>query len=115
MALTEFETALAEVITSEYVAGRRPPEQIRHEVDLAFKIHGQSVVLYEIRPHPIDSKQRLHLDFAKTTYTRTTKIWKIYWLRANGNWEGYRPCPEVGSLEEFLQIVEDDRHGCFRG
>ena len=48
MALTEFESALAEVLTACYVGGRRPPQHLREKVDLAFKIQDQSVVVYSL-------------------------------------------------------------------
>jgi len=30
-------------------------------------------------------------------------------------WHSYDPMPQVGSLEKFLALVEEDQHGCFYG
>jgi len=115
MALTEFESALAEVLTTRYVEGRRPPQHLREKVDLAFKIQDQSVVVYEIRPCWDDPNRKMQSEIAKTKYIRGAKIWKIYWKRANGRWVAYPPFPEVESLEEFFKVVDEDSHGCFWG
>ena len=45
---------------------------------------------------------------AKTTYVKKNGIWKVYWQRADLKWHGYEPVPEVGSLEAFLDLVEED-------
>lgn len=36
-------------------------------------------------------------------------------MRQDLKWHSYDPEPEVTSLEEFLQIVEEDAHACFHG
>jgi hypothetical protein len=52
---------------------------------------------------------------AKTTYVKSSGIWKIYWQRADLKWHCYEPDAEVQSLEEFLVVVERDERGCFYG
>lgn len=42
-------------------------------------------------------------------------IRKVCWLRADLKWHRYAPVPEVGTLEEFLAVVEEDEYGCFWG
>jgi hypothetical protein len=44
-----------------------------------------------------------------------TKTWNVFWQRADLKWRRYEPEPEVGSLDEFLQLVDDDAHACFWG
>ena len=50
MPFTEFETARIEAAMSDFMAKRRPPVEIRDKLDLAYRIEGQSVVIFEIRP-----------------------------------------------------------------
>ena len=52
---------------------------------------------------------------AKTTFVRRAKTWKVFWRRADLKWHQYDPVPELRSLDEFLELVEDDEHGCFWG
>ena len=42
----------AEVIEAmeKFIYKRRPPLEIRHQLDLSYKIDNQSVIIYEIRP-----------------------------------------------------------------
>jgi hypothetical protein len=50
MALSEFERKKCEKLVSEFVKKRRPPAHIRKELDLGFRVKGQSVEIFEIRP-----------------------------------------------------------------
>jgi hypothetical protein len=52
---------------------------------------------------------------AKTTFIKASNDWKIFWLRSSGKWENYQPQPVVKSIEAFVEIVEDDKLGCFWG
>lgn len=115
MALTEFEHALAEVKIAEYIKERRPPEELRKEVDLGFRVEDQSIVIFEIRPLYQDPGTQYELFVAKTTFVKKTGKWKVFWQRANFKWHRYDPHPEVDTLEEFIHVVEEDAYGCFWG
>lgn len=116
MAISEFETKRCERIVKRYVDGRRPPPHIRPELDLGFRVTGQSVEIFEIRPVWRGAPgEIMEHSVAKTTYVKSTGIWKIYWQRADLKWHRYEPDAEVQSLEEFLVVVERDEHGCFYG
>ncbi|WP_370691331.1 DUF3024 domain-containing protein [Bradyrhizobium sp.] len=52
---------------------------------------------------------------AKATYNKNKKNWKIFWQRADLKWHDYEPHLEAASIEEFLNVVEKDDHGCFFG
>jgi hypothetical protein len=52
---------------------------------------------------------------AKSTYVKTQGTWKVYWQRRDLKWHRYDPDPEVGSVEEFLAIVDRDECACFFG
>ena len=115
MALSEFETKKIERALAAFMKKSRPPISIRSKLDLGYRISGQSVELYEIRPRWDKPEQILENAFAKTTYVRAKGVWKIYWMRADMKWHGYFPAPEVRSVEEFLDIVDKDEYACFKG
>lgn len=116
MALSEFESKRAEKLVGELVARRRPPAHIRAKLDLAFRIEGQSVVLFEVRPRWRGAPgETMEQPCAKATYIKARGIWRIYWMRADLKWHAYSPCPEVRDLESFLQVVDEDAHHCFFG
>ena len=115
MTLSEFEIKRCEKLVAEFVKKRRPPPHIRSEVDLAFRIRGQSIEIFEVRSHWRDVGKTLEHPIAKATYNKTKRSWKIYWQPADLKWHGYEPCLEVTSIEEFLGVVEKDKHGCFFG
>jgi hypothetical protein len=115
MALTELELKKAEAETSRFVESKRPPEHIRDQMDLGFRIEDQSVVLFEIRPRWDNPQEIMECPVAKTTYSRAQKVWKVYWQRADLEWQRYEPSPEVDQLVDFLALVDEDKHACFWG
>lgn len=115
MALSEFEARRCEKLVSEFVRKRRPPPHLRVLVDLAFRIDGQSIEIFEIRPHFLDKGRMIESAVAKATYIKRRLTWKVFWQRADLKWHRYPPCPEVASVEEFLAVVQKDDHNCFFG
>ncbi len=115
MALSEFEKRRVEKLATEYTEVHRPPAHIRDQLDLGFRVSGQSLELFEIRPRYDDPSTRIEQSVAKTTYSKKTRAWKIYWKRSDLKWHGYEPMPEVSTLEEFFEVVEQDQYGCFWG
>ncbi len=115
MALSEFEEKRVEKLASRYLEANRPPVHVRPQFDLGFRVTGQSLELFEIRPRWDNPEEILEHDYAKAKYVKKTKSWKIYWMRQDLRWHRYDPVPEVSSLEEFLAIVEEDAHACFHG
>jgi hypothetical protein len=92
-----------------------PRVHLRAEVDLAFRIQGQSVEIFEIRPDWMDGTQKIEERVAKATYQESKRVWKVYWQRADLEWHVYQPMPEVTALEQFVAIVDADQYGCFFG
>ena len=115
MAISEFETKRLEKLASEYVERHRPPPHIRSELDIGYRISDQSLELFEIRPRWDNPNEMLEHSFAKTTFIKKSRTWKIYWMRQDLKWHGYEPAPEVASLEDFLSIVAEDAFACCRG
>jgi hypothetical protein len=103
------------LVMENYISKVRPPEEIRAELDIGYKIDNQSIFLFEIRPDWIDPTIFREYNYAKATFVKAQNHWKIFWLRASMKWESYQPNPYANQLEDFLQIVERDEYGCFKG
>lgn len=115
MAFTAQKTADIEAAITDFLARRRPPVEIRDKLDLAWRIEGQSVVIFSIRPCWRDASKKMEEPAAKATYVRKTSRWKIFWMRADLKWHSYPTQPEAIFFEEFLAVVDEDADGCFWG
>ncbi|MEA3376186.1 MAG: DUF3024 domain-containing protein [Chloroflexota bacterium] len=115
MAFTEDEVQEHEAMLDEFLERRRPPEPVRDQVDLAYRIEAQSIVIFEKRATPRDPDRAIEIPVAKTTYVRTEDAWRVFWQPSDRKWHGYEPQPEVDSLRGVLDIVDADPHGCFWG
>lgn len=115
MTISEFEIKRYEKIVGQYIEKRRPPAHVRNEVDLAFRLEKQSVIIFEIRELWDRPSKKIESPIAKATYVKKTNSWKLYWQRADLEWHRYEPTPESKTIEEFLAVVEKDEYGCFWG
>jgi hypothetical protein len=93
----------------------RPSEDVRPQLDISYKIEGQSVFVLEIRPQFGNKQLYREYAVAKATYVRSENIWKVFWMRANLKWYSYLPQPVVGDIKEFAKLVREDKHHCFWG
>lgn len=115
MAFTEFETKRYQKILDEFCEEHGPPLHMREQLSWAYRIEGQTVSLFEMRPRFTDPDQKVESPIAKATWVKSQETWKVYWQRGNGKWVRYEPCPEVRSIAEFLKVVKMDDYGCFFG
>lgn len=115
MAFSEFETKRVNKAVAAYIEERRPPEYIRPELDLAYRLQGQSVEIFEVRPCFRGTDKVMENPVAKATYVKKHKTWQVYWQRADLKWHSYKPSPEVDSIEKFLALIDEDEYGCFFG
>jgi hypothetical protein len=117
MAISEFEQHRLESLLKKFRDEKGPPPDIRDQLQWGFKIdpEQQTVELFEIRPYFMDASRKIESKFAKAVYVKTSKTWKVYWMRGSGKWIKYDPCPKVKAIEEFLRVVREDEHHCFFG
>jgi hypothetical protein len=115
MALSIIHTAETIQAMELYLDKKRPPKDIRHKIDIDYKIEKQSIIIYEVRPHWMKKGEKIESEIAKATWVKARQCWKLYWLRASLKWDSYQPVPEVDTVNEFLEIVDEDRYGCFWG
>ncbi len=100
----------------KYVESLRPENpEIREQVDIGYSYDGKVVLLFEIRPDWQDPTKKQQLDFAKIRYYKSRKEWNLYWMRASGNWEIYKPFPASNYLDKIIEIIKEDKNACFFG
>ncbi|MEZ5012890.1 MAG: DUF3024 domain-containing protein [Chitinophagales bacterium] len=102
-------------LMEQFLDRNRPPEEIRKEVDLGYKIEDQNVFVFEIRPAFMDPKIIIESSIAKATYNKRQMLWKIYWMPGNLKWTIYDPKPTVKNLKGFIKLIEEDKYACFFG
>ena len=115
MAFSELESKRYEKAVKAFIDSRRPPPEIRPELDLGYRMSGQSIEVFEIRPAWDDPSEKMENSIAKATYVRRSNVWRIYWQRADLRWHRYDPVSEVARIEEFLDVVDADEYCCFFG
>ena len=116
MALAEIEQARVRRAMDAFMQRRRPPPHVRPELDLGFRVSGQSVEIFEIRPRWRGSPGEKHESpVAKATFVRARGVWRVFWQRRDLKWHSYEPQPEVESVEDFASLVSEDAHACFFG
>lgn len=97
-----------------FILKRQPPETVRNQVDLNYKIDKQSIVIFEIRKM-FQQEGMIDIPIAKATYVMKENKWKIYWQRADLKWHSYEPQKEVKTVKAFLKVVDEDELCCFWG
>lgn len=115
VAFTYIERARCERALETFLERRRPPAHLRDRVDLAYRIEGHSVVIFEIRPRWDDPTQKHEIPVARATFVRTRSHWRVFWMRRDLKWHGYEPAPTVRDIEAFVALVDRDAHACFFG
>lgn len=98
-----------------FIKKNRPPVEIRDKLDLGYKYDDGVIELFERRPIWDNPTEYENSSFAKIKFIKSVKIWKLYWMRASGKWQSYKPFPESSYLNELLTIIEEDSYGCFYG
>jgi hypothetical protein len=115
MSFNDLEAKLIEKELKAFISKRRPPVAIRSQVDLAYKIEKNSVIIFETRPQWNLPEEMTEIPLAKATYDKTNEVWKIFWKRADLKWHKYDPAPRAENISEFIEIVDKDDYRCFWG
>ena len=72
-------------------------------------------MIFEVRPRWRQPGEKTEHGIAKATYVKSRELWTVYWLRQDLRWHRYEPDSEVGSLDEFLEVVDRDEYAAFFG
>jgi len=113
MALNELDRRRVEKRLEDFVESRRPPVELRAQLDLDFRLEGQVVDLFEkrrsLRGHVVETP------VARLRYVKSRDVWKLFWMRADLKWHRYPPLPESDRLEVLLREIDEDPNACFFG
>ncbi|MBK9733119.1 MAG: DUF3024 domain-containing protein [Chitinophagaceae bacterium] len=115
MAIDALQTLDVIEAMENFIARKRPPEHIRAQLDLGYKIENQDIFVFEIRPKFEKPSEKRASPIAKTTFVKAKNHWKVFWMRADLKWHSYTPMPTVKTVNEFCKLVEEDKHYCFFG
>jgi hypothetical protein len=94
---------------------KRSPAHIKDKFSLEYRIKGHEVIVYERRPQWDNPNKWIESPDAKLKYVRTSKVWQLFWQRANGKWVGYESFPFSNDLRSLVEVIDADPHGCFFG
>ena len=104
-----------EIQLKKYIEKIRPPKEIRDEIDVSYSFKNKIVEIYEIRPKWDDKNILQNFPIARAKFIKSKNIWRVYWMASNEKWIKYEPRPEVNNFSEFINILENDKNGCFWG
>jgi Protein of unknown function (DUF3024) len=105
---------LAEVKITKYCDALVPPhlkDQIRH----TFGFRGNSLTLFERRPHFQKKSVWTKLSVAQFRYSIDDRTWTLYWADRNSRWHVYDRIPPASKLDDLLDEVDDDPTCIFWG
>jgi hypothetical protein len=113
--MNEVDQARVRKAVAAFIDRRRPPIHIRDKVDLSFRFDGRYVEIFEIRPNWQNPSETHEEAVARARYLKSRDEWLVYWQRADMKWHKYAPAPEVTTIHDFLELVDEDAFGCFFG
>lgn len=76
MAFSDTQSQQVSTMMNAWLETNRPPEHIRPQLDLGWRIEKQSVFVYEIRPQWNDPSIINHYDFGKATWVERAREWR---------------------------------------
>lgn len=115
MAITIVQTLDIIEALENFLDRKRPPLEMREEVDLTYEIDGKNIIVFERRCLLNNPEEIIEIPISKCTYIMSKDIWKVFWYRADGKWQIYLPLPYIQSLDEYVNVLEEDQYGCFFG
>lgn len=67
-------------VMEAFLERKRPPEHVRPQLDIGYKIEGQSIIIHAIRPFWNDPSKIIYPEVAKATFVKAKNHWKVFWL-----------------------------------
>lgn len=115
MAIDILQTVEIIEVMENFLFKIKPPEHIRPKLDFGYKIEGQSIILFAIRPQWKNPETMIEYPFAKATFVKSKNHWKVFWMRSDLQWHQYTASPTVQDLRSFSKLVKEDKHQLFFG
>lgn len=113
MAFNDIEYQAVSREVKQFVDSVSPPAHARNGFDIVYSIADQTVDIGEQRPVWKGDPRKPHvLPLARIRYVSSKNLWRLYRMRQDLSWRMYATMP---TLTEALELVREDRHGCFWG
>ncbi len=95
----------------------RVPEHVRDEVRVELDVAERHVTIVECRPlwRADFGLEWTRFPIARMHYTKSTRLWSLYWRDRNLKFHSYDRVPASGSVEELLAEVDGDPTAIFWG
>ena len=114
MAFSEIELQRIKKIVGGFCTSSSPAH-LRDKLYFDYDLAGQVITLVEVRPQWNDPKIIHRRGFARIRWIKTSKVWRLYWMRATLKWESYEPMKEARHLDAIIKVIENDDYCCFFG
>ncbi|HGM5420067.1 TPA: DUF3024 domain-containing protein [Serratia liquefaciens] len=88
----------------------RPHQQLRALLDVAYRIDGRNIEIFMVQPQ-LGSEPH-ETSTVKISHIRDQDEWRVYCMRITQKWALY---DKAKTLDDALEIVSIDKHGCFFG
>lgn len=115
MALPDIQIRACLKAVGAFLAKRRPPPEVRSQLDFRADISGSELIIVEVRPAYQDPSRTIEHPVAKARWIGARKVWRLFWMRGDLKWHSYSPKPEASTISVVLSEVDRDPHGCFFG
>jgi hypothetical protein len=115
MALPDAQVRACLKAVGAFLAKRRPPMEIRDQLDFRANIDGPDLIIVEVRPAYDDPNRTIQHPVAKAKWVGARRVWRLFWMRADLKWHSYSPKPEAARIGTLMSEVDRDPHGCFFG
>ena len=116
MTLSKADRRDIEVLLTAY-CDRRVPEHVRNQVNVDFRIRGQTVTLLERRPplRVTGRKEWTEIVVAQFRRDSDSGQWRLYCADRNSRWHAYQGVRPTKTLSPLLAEVDRDPSGIFWG
>jgi hypothetical protein len=97
------------------ICKRRSPPDLHNKIRFTYEIREHDVVIYESRARFNKPSEWSKMPCAKLKYSRSSRKWKLYWMRQDEKWYPYKTETKSNELDALGAEIESDRNGAFFG
>ncbi len=112
--LPDLQRARISELLTDYCEAR-VPLRVRDKVRLSFRIEGNVIDLFELRPRFRAPRQWQEDSVARFRHVQSHRVWRLYCQYRDLRWHEYEPLFEARSFDELLTEVNKDPTGIFWG
>jgi hypothetical protein len=94
---------------------RRSPPHLRDKIRFTCEIRELDVVIYQARPRFNKPNEWPKTPCAKLKFSRSSRTWKLYWMRQGTAWYPYDTETTSNELGALVAEIDRDRSGAFFG